>query len=273
MLLASLVGACVVPKSVGSGEDGASGDGSGTTDKTTDGATDTDPADTDPTDGATSQVPTTGATLTGFETTTEGETGMAWQCPPTPEFQCTQPVTCSEGCGGPFSPFDEQGCLRPSCANDDGCADGETCLHPIDYGGCASSGMFCSDGPGGECQCGGDPDCGGGFCVPDDEVPALDCFGLPDEPSCIDANCSEFHTVLQITDTCECMPGVPACLLFLGDIGGPDAPNYFWHEATNTVAMFGTDWFEPPVGWQPCSAPGAPPACGCYEPYTEPRCP
>lgn len=255
LLLMSL-GACVIPKSVGENlDDGVVQDGDGT---------------------STQGVTETGVTETGVsETTTPGdaETGMALQCPQIPEFQCSTPPTCLEGCGGPFSSFDEDGCLRPSCGGSDDCDAGQTCLFPQDYGGCASSGTFCSDGPDGECQCSSDPDCGGGYCLPDDEVPPLDCFGLPDEPSCVDANCSEFHSVLQISDTCECLPDLPACLLFLGGIGGSASPDFFWHEASGTVAMFGTSWAEPPVGWRPCSDPGAPPACDCYEPFMEPACP
>jgi hypothetical protein len=101
-----------------------------------------------------------------------------------------------------------------------------------------------------------------------------ECFGLPDEETCLDAGCSYFELVLQISETCECTPGVPACLFFVGDeIGGPAAPDFFWHEATGTVAMFSTSWIEVPVGWRNCSDAGAPVACGCYEPFEEPACP
>src|SRR5690606_31686176 len=152
----------------------------------------------------------------------------------------------------------------------DDCATGETCVFPIDYGGCASSGIFCSDGATGQCECAADPDCGGGYCLPDDEVPPLECFGQPDQPTCEDAGCNHFETVLEISDTCECTPDQPACMLFLGGIGGGDAPDFFWHEATGTVAMFSTSWIELPVGWRRCTEAGAPPACDCYEPFTEP---
>jgi hypothetical protein len=102
----------------------------------------------------------------------------------------------------------------------------------------------------------------------------LQCFGLPDEDSCLAEGCNYFETVLQISDTCACTPDVPACLFFAGgDIGGSAAPDYFWHEDTGTVAMFSTSWIELPVGWRSCTEAGAPAACGCYEPFMEPPCP
>lgn len=101
----------------------------------------------------------------------------------------------------------------------------------------------------------------------------LECFGLPDEASCVAAGCTEFHTVLQVSDTCECTQDVPACLQFTGGIGGAASPDYFWHEATGTVVMFDTSWIELPVGWRRCSEAGAPPACECFEPFMGPMCP
>jgi hypothetical protein len=101
----------------------------------------------------------------------------------------------------------------------------------------------------------------------------LECFGLPDEASCLAAGCSHFETVLQVSDTCECTQSVPACLQFTDGIGGSDSPDYFWHEATGTVMMFDTSWAELPVGWRRCTEAGAPPACECYEPFMGPMCP
>lgn len=102
----------------------------------------------------------------------------------------------------------------------------------------------------------------------------LQCFGLPDEESCLAGGCNHFETVLQISDACECTPGVPACLSFPGgEIGGSAAPDFFWHEDTGTVAMFSMSWIELPVGWRSCTEAGAPAACGCYEPFMEPECP
>lgn len=101
----------------------------------------------------------------------------------------------------------------------------------------------------------------------------LECFGRPDEASCLSAGCTEFETVLQVSDSCECTLNVPACLQFTGGIGGAASPDYFWHEATGTVVMFDTSWAELPVGWRRCTEAGAPPACGCYEPFMGPMCP
>ena len=108
----------------------------------------------------------------------------------------------------------------------------------------------------------------------DGETGELQCFGLPDEDTCLDAGCNYFESVIQVSETCECTPGVPACLFFVGgEIGGSAAPDYFWHEATGTVAMFSTSWIEVPVGWRSCMEADAPAACGCYEPFMEPACP
>lgn len=96
---------------------------------------------------------------------------------------------------------------------------------------------------------------------------------LPDEASCVAAGCTEFHTVLQVSDTCECTQNVAACLQFTGGIGGAASPDYFWHEATGTVVMFDTSWLELPVGWRRCTEAGAPPACECFEPFMGPQCP
>ena len=102
---------------------------------------------------------------------------------------------------------------------------------------------------------------------------ALECFGLPDEAACLAAGCTEFHTVLQVSDACACTQNVPACLQFTGGIGGAASPDYFWHEATGTVVMFDTSWIELPVGWRRCTDAGAPAACGCFEPFMGPECP
>ena len=149
----------------------------------------------------------------------------------------------------------------PDDGDDGGSADSET-AEPTE-GASGTGEVPATEGSGSD----GEPTSGTG------EAPPIECFGLPDEPTCLDAGCSFFETVTGVSDTCECTPGVPACLLFLDGIGGSAAPNYFWHEDTLTVAMFSTDWLELPGGWRRCSDAGAPPACDCYEPFMEPMCP
>lgn len=260
---------CVVPLPVGDGRDDEGQEGSGGSDSTdssgggSGGATSGGPTGTS---GSATDTPSTGDDA--------ASTGVSGQCPVTPDFQCSIPVECGEpGCGGPFNHFDEDGCLRPSCLGPGDCEAGEVCFFPIDHGGCASSGVSCFEEDG-TCQCASEPDCGGGYCMPEGEVPSASCTDQPDEGACLDAGCSTFETVTVITDTCECITGQPACLWFLDEgFGGADSPDYFWHEDTLTVAMFGVSWIEPPVGWRSCTEPGSPSACGCYEPFQAPMCP
>ncbi|MBX7077660.1 MAG: hypothetical protein K1X88_00650 [Nannocystaceae bacterium] len=85
------------------------------------------------------------------------------------------PPPCGDACGDLDSPFDDQGCLRTPCANDDNCGDGEVCYVGMQFGLCVSSGIACADSVENQsCDCGGDPDCSGGFCVPTDLFPALE---------------------------------------------------------------------------------------------------
>jgi hypothetical protein len=276
LLALALSSACVIPQPIGGDADGGS-------------TTPTTETTGDPTLGATSNPSTTGSdtadatgttdtdpTNTGSssDSTATTDTGPTPACIGVPAFQCSEPLECFlQSCGELFSPFDADGCMRPPCTVPADCEPGFACLRPQDYGGCASSGLACGDDRNGECQCVSDPDCGGGWCLPADEIPPLECFGLPDAAACLDAGCTEFRTVIEISDTCACTPDVPACLLFPGQVSGAASPDYFWHEATLTVARFGTSWDLLPTGWRRCTDPGAPPACDCYEPFMRPTCP
>lgn len=262
-----VLSACVISMPVGDGrgdEGDSDSEGTGTSGGIT--ASATGPSATEGSDGSGS---------VGSETSDgSATTGLPELCADNPDFQCSAPIECGDsGCGGDFDHFDEDGCLRRTCTGPGDCDAGETCFFPADYGGCASSGIFCSDQDG-VCQCGGDADCGGGYCMPEGQVPSAQCFGQPDEGACSAVGCNFFQTTIVITDACECITDQPMCVWFPDDeIGGASAPNFFWHEDTMTVAMFGKDWFTLPAGWRPCSDPGAPPACGCYEPHNDPMCP
>ncbi len=88
---------------------------------------------------------------------------------------CTNFPQCGEECGQVQSPFDEDGCLRPTCHGDDECSAGERCFVGLDFGYCEPSTMTCEetlDGPDPGCTCGGTLDCNGGHCVPDSLYPA-----------------------------------------------------------------------------------------------------
>lgn len=251
LLASAAVAGCVIPLPVGDGRDDEGDEDSEGSSGTRGAATDTSGSDDD-------GMPTTGSP------------GL---CETLPGFECSGPVDCDvRPCGGPLDQYDANGCLRPPCEGPDDCGAGEACFFPVELGGCASSQPICFEEDG-VCGCGGSQDCGGGYCLPEDEVPEASCFGLPDEGACLDAGCSYFDTVTVITDTCECNPGQPACLSFTGGIGGSASPDFFWHEATMTVAMFSESWIELPVGWRSCTEAGAPPACECYEPFMELMCP
>jgi len=107
-------------------------------------------------------------TTTDSGTDTEGID----ECPEVSGFNCLGPVNCEDGfqCGDLSSPFDSDGCLRPSCNSDEDCAEGDRCYIGQDFGDCLSSNVFC-DQEGDMCLCGSSDDCGGAFCVPQEIYP------------------------------------------------------------------------------------------------------
>jgi hypothetical protein len=74
-------------------------------------------------------------------------------------------------CGDVDSPFDEHGCLRPTCMSHEDCDGTDLCYRPLDFGGCASSDVFCDDDPTYGCTCMSTPDCSGAYCVPEEIYP------------------------------------------------------------------------------------------------------
>lgn len=110
---------------------------------------------------------------------------------------CEQPGNCVEfspcgaepECGTLESLFDENGCVKAECQDDGQCDDGELCYRAIDFGGCAPSGVFCEDDQELQtCSCGSNPECGGGFCVPEDQYPTA--AGLPDTAALAEIACA-----------------------------------------------------------------------------------
>jgi hypothetical protein len=190
-------------------------------------------------------------------------------CPNNPDFPCA-PESC-ENCGDLFSGFDEDGCLRAGC---DACAADEVCFRPADWGGCASSGVFCEVDPETQqCGCGGTDDCGGSYCVPSAIAPPTNCNELVDASSCLDAGCSAFENaprvVLEQGGACSCAEAQPTCLWFAGGIGGAASPAYFFRSDFSEVARFDTAYEEPPLGWERCAgAENRPAECDCFEDFT-----
>ncbi len=168
-------------------------DGSGTTEATSDGSTTqtstqttgdtTEEATTDDSGSETEQGTdtTTDATSDSSDSETDGTTGTN-SCPQTEEFACSQyEIDCEQvDCGGLNSPFDENGCLRDTCNGGPSCGEGMECYTPLDWGGCASSGLFCNDSElQMACICGGDADCNGSYCVPHELYPVTEFGGGP----------------------------------------------------------------------------------------------
>lgn len=126
---------------------------------------------------------TSGEASTGDPQATVGGTGPATggeTCPEHPDFMCSQPLECPPGgsCnfGERFSPFDAQGCLRPSCSDEAPCPDGFTCMRGEAWGACGSSFIECVEDEDGVCSCGGNDDCQPiSHCVPEGDVPPPAC--------------------------------------------------------------------------------------------------
>ncbi|MBV1859444.1 MAG: hypothetical protein KUG77_13610 [Nannocystaceae bacterium] len=120
------------------------------------------------TSGALTTAGSTGGVTEGSSGSDSGasfDTGTVGFCE-NPLHGCDGPVDCGENCGALDSMFDEDGCVRVACGEGDTCGDGELCYRPMDYGGCQSSDLSCSEFDG-VCGCGSLPDCGGAYCVPD----------------------------------------------------------------------------------------------------------
>lgn len=268
-LAALALTACIVPKSVG--EDPP---------EDTSGATTEAPSDVT---GATTEAPND---ATGSIDSTEGpgdstgsdDTGAPLACPMVPNFLCSEPYDCPDGdtlCGGLFSEFDASGCLRAECTADSDCAADEVCFVPNVWGGCVSSGVLCQEVDG-ACECAKDADCGGSYCAKKVDAPPAACPEFADADACLDAGCSEFDggtRLVQKGDSCECEASGGHCLWFEGgESGGSASPAAFFHLGTSEVAVFSTDFIEPPLGWRKCDDPLAPSACSCFVPGEDP-CP
>lgn len=174
-----LFGACndegsvgVYPESSGGAEDSTSDDSGSTTGTAS--ATDTS-ADASA-DTATESSGATDATATIGDESESSESGSVGMCEQ--PGNCAMYPACERGeCGTLESTFDENGCVRQECQDDDACADDERCYRAIEFGGCAPSGVFCEDDEKTElCLCGSLPECGGGFCVPEELYPAAAPF-------------------------------------------------------------------------------------------------
>lgn len=87
--------------------------------------------------------------------------------------ECTPTDTddgCPESLCGPLKVFDSSGCPRVPCTSDADCAGDETCYLAAQDGACNSSMIRCVD-EGSGCECAGNNDCGGKYCVSTVDIP------------------------------------------------------------------------------------------------------
>lgn len=182
-------------------------------------------------------------------------------CEGTPSFSCGQGIDCSNSdCGDPFSPFDDDGCLRRSCP----CADDELCITPAQWGGCVSSSTSCSETDNG-CECTSDPDCGGSHCIPADEVPEVPCSDFDSENDCGDAQCMWFAGVRSVfeADACTCDTPLGICVES-NDYGELPVPaTYFRLDAPEQAVTLASGWSSLPYGLGVCDGDGPVGACTC----------
>ncbi len=193
---------------------------------TTDGGSGTDATSSSTTTDATSSPTTTDAT------TTDATTGEPAVCD-SPNLECEQyELDCEvHNCGAIDSYFDIDGCPRPACSDASDCADDEICYAAINYGGCASSGIFCGDDAESmSCQCGGDDDCNGAYCVPAELVPDEQQIG----PG-------------SVTDTCAPDDGPAFDLEFGLESAACDAP-WTMNELRVRLVLTANSWDPLPPG-------------------------
>jgi len=129
----------------------------------------------DPTDDGTAISGSESATaVTEGVGTMDPSSSDAMLCPDSPDGACLDD-SCSFSCGGSFSDFDADGCLRPRCETDRQCPEGRSCVVFSDYGQCGASSASCfldAEADNG-CSCGVAGDCNRNvaICVPEAELP------------------------------------------------------------------------------------------------------
>lgn len=188
-LVVALVAGCSEEGSLGEyPESSGTADDDGATSATGDAGTTGASASDSSADG-----PSTGPTDTDASATL-GESGSSGDTSPA---GCEQPGNCVEfspcggdpRCGTLESLFDENGCVRKECQEHEACDEGELCYRAMDFGGCAPSGVSCADDPDLQtCSCASNPECGGGFCVPEAQYPTA--TGLPNTDAIAEMACA-----------------------------------------------------------------------------------
>jgi hypothetical protein len=209
-----------------------------------------------------SDTGTTGGTV---DDSTTDDTS-AFSCEVTEYNTCMSQPAC-EGCiDDPLAPFDAEGCLRPPCGPAAPCPAGHACFRPLDWGVCTSSGMTCAQ-VGNTCQCSGDPDCGGSYCLPDTVVPPAACPTLATEQACIDGGCGTWVTAKivapQPDGSCTCDAEQDQCLWIDPNVTAlPGATSYVRHDGV--VLLMDGNFDPPPFSFLACANhPDPPPACNC----------
>jgi hypothetical protein len=129
--------------------------------------------------------------------------------------------------------------------------------------------LFCEDDPSGQCVCGGDPDCGGSYCLPADLAPPADCGSLDDEQICLDAGCSGWvggRPIIPSGNACLCDLEQGYCLWSASGLAGNPESTPYVRMTDFAVVVFPTRFDDDPIGWTPCDAlPNPPGECECAE--------
>jgi hypothetical protein len=237
-----------------------------------DGSASADDTTTSTTSMSTTGVPPNPST-TGDPSGDETGPPMPHDLPPpscdNPNFTCSTPIDCAAwSCGDLGSPFDADGCLRPSCETDGDCSPAEVCFTPIDWGLCHGSGLSCHDDPAGTCECIGDADCGGSYCVPENDAPpSSGCSGETEE-ACMDSGCMPEggRPITASGSACLCDLETLYCIWRQpGASVQPGATAYMRLDDLEVVA-FSWQSDPPPLGWIACKDVAfPPPACICAE--------
>ncbi|WP_170135314.1 hypothetical protein [Nannocystis exedens] len=138
-----------------------------------------------------------------------------------------------------------------------------------------SSNFECEEFDRGECGCSSTDDCEGRYCVPRADSPPALCPAFDTVEACLAAQCHAFEfdgVLLTLTgDTCTCTPGQQLCVWQPNDATGAGGdPSAMFKVETGEVMVFSATYTEPPLGWESCSDPSAPPACACFTPGETP---
>jgi hypothetical protein len=203
----------------------------------------------------------------------EGESGFMPDLPgffcDNPAFGCSEPLDCEIwSCGDPLSQVDENGCMRRDCTDDRDCPSTHVCFRPFDWGVCASSNITCNEGPAGTCECISDPDCGGAWCIPNDDAPPSDGCDDSSPSACEASGCEAVfgRPILASNGSCLCELQTPQCIWMSAETTVSPGNKAYMRQSDLEVVAFPWSASPAPLGWTACEdLDFPPPACICAE--------